>query len=107
MLYPVGIGASFFTGGASLALLAGELGTIYGVIGTGTSIATKVTYSISMKNCIEKINSVVEQLKDLSARLDSILQEYNSTLTFIKDSFRLNNDEAWFKTNQFYAMSRN
>ena len=106
-IFTVGFGAALITGGASLALTAGTLGTLYGVGGTAVNVGTSIVDHVQTKDFIKKINTAMTDLQAALGTLESTLDNYNETLEYLKEMYKLDDNEAWTMTNQFYAMSNN
>lgn len=103
----VGIGAAFFTGGASLivAEVASLMATICGSTGAGLNGTTDV---VQTKQFIDQIQSVVSHLQNKCDLLNKALGKYNESLGFMKN-FQLPissvNNDVLAMTNHYYATS--
>lgn len=85
------VASAFFTGGLSLiALLA------ISAVGSGTNVVTHFVDNSETKDCIKKIESMLEKLNEQMKKLQSLIEEFNEQVEEVMRTQNIDRDRATF-----------
>lgn len=80
-------------------------GTVYGADGTTIKSTTDVVEHFKTKSFIKKSNDIMDNLKHLIEQMQTVENNYQETIEFFQEYFKLENDKASSIMNTFFAMS--